>query len=346
MLSLLVILTVACLCACGVANQPDVTEPPVVTTEAPAITECTHKYVEVEYIKPLALKDGEVRYECSLCGDPYVDVIPMTHSLKVLAIGNSFSVDAVTYLWSICRQAGVIKLVVGNANIGGCSLDKHASMMESGEAAYTYTKYTTASPSTQKEVSIDTALLDEEWDIITIQQVSQNAGRPTTFSKLDAILDYVSEKRPNADIYWHMTWAYQQDSTHGGFANYSNDQMKMYEYITAATQSIVVPKDRIKGVIPCGTAMQNVRTSTVGDTITRDGYHASQSIGRYTLGLTWYAVLTGGPLKEACWYYPSNSEYKKDIEQNFHVIREAVANALEYPYEVTQSQYYQGAVGQ
>ena len=135
LLALLAILTVACLCACGVANQPDVTEQPVVTTEAPAITECTHKYVEVEYIKPLALKDGEVRYECSFCGDPYVDVIPMTHSLKVLAIGNSFSVDAVTYLWSICRQAGVIKLVVGNANIGGCSLDKHASMMESGEAA-------------------------------------------------------------------------------------------------------------------------------------------------------------------------------------------------------------------
>jgi hypothetical protein len=218
--------------------------------------------------------------------------------------------------------------------------------MESGEAAYTYAKYKSSSATTKTDISIDTALLDEEWDIITIQQVSQHAGKPSTLKKLDYVLDYISEKCPNADIYWHMTWAYQQDSTHSGFANYSNDQMKMYEYIAATTVSNIITNEKIKGVIPSGTAMQNVRTSTIGDTVTRDGYHASKATGRYTLGLTWYAVLTGGPISEKCWYYPSSAEYKSEIEQNSHIIREAVANALETPYEVTQSQYSQTAAEQ
>lgn len=39
---------------------------------------------------------------------------------------------------------------------------------------------------------------------------------------------------------------------------------------------------KIKMIIPTGTAIQNARTSFVGDHMNRDGYHLDLKIGRYT----------------------------------------------------------------
>ena len=311
-----------------------------ITTEAPAQPDapCDHMYKEISYTDALALKDGEIVYACKMCGFEDIETIPATKSLKVLAIGNSFSVDATQYLWGICKNAGVTDVVVGSLYIGGCSLDKHMSKINSGEAAYTYDKNTKGSFVKTEEVCIDDALLDEEWDFITIQQVSQYSGKQSTFKNLDAILDYISEKCPNAKIIWHMTWAYQQDSTHSGFANYYNDQTIMYESIAYTTQDIVEPNPKISGIIPAGTTIQNMRTSVIGDTLTRDGYHLKLDLGRYAASVTWYAYLTGGPVDKAVWY-PSKAEYKDAIEENYHIISECVANALETPYAVTESQY-------
>ena len=45
--------------------------------------------------------------------------------IKVLAIGNSFSEDAVEqYLYELAAAQGD-SLVIGNAYIGGCSIDRH-----------------------------------------------------------------------------------------------------------------------------------------------------------------------------------------------------------------------------
>ena len=46
-------------------------------------------------------------------------------TLRILAIGNSFSVDGVEhYLWELFDAAG-IPVVIGNMYIGGCTLEKH-----------------------------------------------------------------------------------------------------------------------------------------------------------------------------------------------------------------------------
>ena len=56
-------------------------------------------------------------------------------SLKVLAIGNSFSVDAMTYLYQVAMAEGVEEVILGNFFVGACTLKMHAGYMESGEAA-------------------------------------------------------------------------------------------------------------------------------------------------------------------------------------------------------------------
>ena len=45
--------------------------------------------------------------------------------LKILTIGNSFSVDCMEFVYQIAKAAGVEKIKLGNLYISGCSLGKH-----------------------------------------------------------------------------------------------------------------------------------------------------------------------------------------------------------------------------
>ena len=45
-------------------------------------------------------------------------------------------------------------------------------------------------------------------------------------------------------------------------------------------------------IIPAGTAIQNARTSFIGDNFNRDGYHLTFGLGRYTAACTWLEKIT------------------------------------------------------
>ena len=120
---LLAILMIVPLAACNKTEEPEVTtEPAPVQTTAeqtepatePPVTDCVHTYTEVITEKPKALKDGSKTLTCSACGDSRTEAIPATKTLKVLAIGNSFSSDATEYLWNIAKDGGVEKIIIGN----------------------------------------------------------------------------------------------------------------------------------------------------------------------------------------------------------------------------------------
>ena len=68
--------------------------------------------------------------------------VASTDSLKILAIGNSFSEDATEYIPMIARDLGIKNITVGNMYIGGCTIEKHASNARNNEAAYKYYKNT------------------------------------------------------------------------------------------------------------------------------------------------------------------------------------------------------------
>ena len=252
-------------------------------------------------------------------------------SVKILAIGNSFSVDAMEYLWHILKDGGVENITLGNLYIGGCSLERHASNIAADADAYAYYKNTAGSWVAEANVSVRRALTEEKWDIVTVQQASPYSGMPSSYSYLDSILRYVETNAPDAEIYWHMTWAYQQDSTHTGFANYKGDQTTMYNAILQAVASEVKTKEAIRGVIPAGTAIQNLRSSYIGDTITRDGYHLSLDYGRYTAALTWFAYFTGKSPDEIEWIPADHPILKNHLP----AIRAAVKGAIANPAKVT-----------
>ncbi len=267
--------------------------------------------------------------------DPEPVVVPQ--SIKILAIGNSFSDDATEHLYGILKDAGVEEVIIGNLYIGGCSIDTHWSNMKNDSAAYEFRYYNNKAEKTNTKRSVSYALALHDWDYITIQQVSQNSGQPETLGNLQNVLDYINQKKTNenAKIYWHSTWAYQQNSSHNGFNNYGKDQMKMYQAIIDTYQYIDEKYPSIDGVLPSGTAIQNLRTSYVGDSLTRDGYHLTYDVGRYTAALTWCSTLLGIDASLIDWV---PTEYIS-ISDDLDAIYEAVNNAVENPYEVTPSTF-------
>ena len=257
-------------------------------------------------------------------------------SIKILAIGNSFSADALEYLYGILSDVGYTSITLGNLYIGGCTLETHAGHFESNNAAYKYYINTSGTWSNTSDYKPLTALDSRDWDIVTMQQGSPKSGLADSFDPyLGNIISIVKSHCPSAELAWHMTWAYQATSTHSGFANYNNDQMTMYNAIVDATKSKILTNSNFSKVIPNGTAVQNMRTSFVGDNLTRDGYHMSYDKGRYLTALTFAKALTGCDLTDVT-YTPSSYTY---TEKEILAMKDAADKACATPYAVTVSAY-------
>ena len=295
---------------------------------------CKHSYKRTEKVKATVTVDGINEYTCRYCGDTYTENIG--NAVKILAIGNSFTVDGTEYLYDILTDAGIENVVLERLQIGGCSLDTHWTNISENNSKYSGTLYTKEGKLSTAS-SINYAISEYDWDFITIQQVSQDAGMPDSYGNLHNILEFLDQNKTNEDakIFWQMTWAYQQTSGHSGFENYNKDQMTMYNAIVNTLKGTVLADDLIDGIIPSATTMQNMRTSHLGDTLTRDGFHASYDYGRYAIALTWMKALTGISPEAVDWV-PADYAYVAD---NHDLICEAVNNAVEKPYEVTPSTY-------
>lgn len=257
-------------------------------------------------------------------------------SIHILAIGNSFSVDAMEYLYNILIQAGYKSVKLGNLYIGGCTLKTHAENMANGFQAYTYYTNTNGTWSSVSNYNSVDAIKGETWDYISMQQASGVSGMPDSYEPhLSTLVSTVRKLAPKAKLMWHMTWAYQANSTHSEFPNYGSNQMTMYNAIVSTVKSKVLTKPEFEFVIPSGTAIQNLRTSLYGDTITRDGYHLSYGVGRFAAALMWAKQISGCDLSKITWH-PSSYSY---TENQMAAIKEAVDNAYAHPYEVTQSTF-------
>lgn len=256
-------------------------------------------------------------------------------SIKILAIGNSFSADAMEYLHGILKDVGYDYVSLGNLYIGGCTLETHASHFATDSASYAYYETTDGEWTKTNYYTPYRALENEDWDYISLQQGSSVSGVESSYDPhLANLISVVTTKCPDAELVWHMTWAYQGNSTHSAFPTYSSDQMTMYNAIISAVQNKVLPHNFAK-IVPNGTAIQNMRTSFVGDTLTRDGYHLSYDKGRYIAALTFAKTITGCDLEKIT-YIPSSQSYTDGV---MAAMKESVNNAIAKPYEVTQSTY-------
>ncbi|PRD47392.1 DUF4886 domain-containing protein [Sphingobacterium haloxyli] len=254
------------------------------------------------------------------------------HVIKILAIGNSFSEDGIeNYLYDLALSTGK-EMIIGNLYIGGAPLSLHVKNANENAENYQYRKIgLDGTKVTTKNVSISQALDNENWDYISFQQASSLSGKyDVVMENLPVLVSYVREKvHPETQFVYHQTWAYQHDSNHKGFANYDRSQLTMYNAIADVSKKLS-KLGYFKYIIPAGTAIQNARTSSVGDTFTRDGYHLQLDYGRFTAACTWYEKIFDEDVRK------NSFKPEKVTELQAKIAKEAAHKAVRKPYKVSK----------
>jgi len=214
--------------------------------------------------------------------------------MKLLSIGNSFSTDAHFFLHRLAVLHGV-DLYTANLFIGGCSLETHWHNVNENNADYDYEINGNVA---ERKISIEEALAEDKWDVITFQQASAYSGIFETYEPyLTSLVDCVRTKQPQAKLFFHQTWSYENGSEHPGFVNYGCDSRKMFESIVTASEKAAKLIDAT--LIPAGTVIQHLRENVSefdyangGLSLCRDTFHLSNDYGRYAAAATWLRILS------------------------------------------------------
>lgn len=208
-------------------------------------------------------------------------------TLRILAIGNSYTVDATEQLGNIVREAGIgdDRYCVYRLNHNAARLKYYAEHLTSGELI------DVEHPCGDIDMELTKATLPEiisrPWDVIVLQQYSGDAVDYTTYNPyLRELITAITTScsNPRACLAWHMIWSYRD-----GFLSKEACGEQRWHLLSAAT-IMQMWNDGIDVIIPTGTAIQNARNTALQNDaqLTRDGTHLDPGIGRYIAACTFF----------------------------------------------------------
>jgi len=230
-------------------------------------------------LRLLALPLAVVMASCAAANPSAAD-----RPLKVLAIGNSFSICVLKHLPKAAEAAGK-KLEIVSLYIGGCSLQRHAENIEKAATQPDYAPYratwsypgvapedvpalkacTKAPDKNEQRSNIPQMLKADRWDIVTIQQASPSSWNPDTYSPYaEKLIDTIRALAPQAEIVVQQTWSYCNadgrifNAAKGAApGSWGFGQKEMYDRLAAAYAALAA-KHRLR-TIPTGRAIQLYR---------------------------------------------------------------------------------------
>ena len=172
-------------------------------------------------------------------------------TVKLMAIGNSFSRNALKFLPEIVTASGN-HLIVKHAMIGGCDFERHMRHADAFEA----NPHAPEGRPYEGKFSLKDLLVAEQWQYVTIQQASPKSFRPETFHPhADRLIAYIRKYAPQAEIIIHQTWAYRDDHAFWGLKNFNTDSM--YKGVRETYDALA--KERSLRQVPSGDAMEAAR---------------------------------------------------------------------------------------
>jgi hypothetical protein len=178
-------------------------------------------------------------------------------TIRLFLIGNSFSQNATRYLPQLAKEGGH-ELIIGRAELGGCSLQRHWEIAEAAEANPDDPK-----GKQYRGKSLRMLLSADKWDIVTIQQASIHSGNVETYRPYaQKLRDYVKSIQPQAEVVMHQTWAYRNDARSFGFIGKNKraqNQREMWENSRASYRTIA--GELGLRLIPNGDAFWNVNSA-------------------------------------------------------------------------------------
>ena len=262
------------------------------------------------------------------------EINPYFEELKILSVGNSFSVDTMEHLAEVALAAGVKKITLGNLYIGGCSINRHWSTAQNDIAAYKYYTNNGLGWENTPEYKSSDAIKSEKWDYISIQHGTADGSRYTSeesYENLPALVAYIKSLAwQGAKIEFNMAWVGETYKNHHEINSYNGDLESMYRNLTRITRDLVSNVAGIDIVSPTGTAVQNARVLCPGRDFTRDGFHLSYDLGRYMASLTFFKALTGAPISHIRWA----PEGVSDEDRRLAI--KCAEMAVDNPFEITK----------
>ena len=271
------------------------------------------------------------------------DDAPRDTTLRVLSIGNSFSIDANLILPQVVVDAGVPRdnFVLYATIYAGASLEYWDNIYTT-DTPLPYVHYMGGKllRLEDKEWTLRTLLQSQPWDVVVIQQASALSTNHKSFQPyMNRMIEYIRQDCPNKHVRigWQLTWSYPQTATSG----------PVYEEGWRKIAMIANQKCHDAGIdfiIPSGTAIQNARTTELGENsngITRDGLHLSFGVGVYIAAMTWYESIfrpiygksiIGVPVSKAIKDCDRGKEGFQEItDENYLICQQCVKEAVSDP---------------
>ena len=306
-------------------------------------------------------------------------------TLNVLCIGNSFTQDSVSYSPFIIKGlvGDDIDLNIGIAHKGGALLVQHCAAItnetqtltapngstttyEPSSVTYEYYKYTDGANSWVKvsgNPSIQSMIQDEDWDIITLQQGSNQAAleydyyyKPFIHKIEKKIFELINKPV-------HLEWFTIQ-----GKGTTTESRYNAWSAINNNSQ-ILMNTSGFDIISAFGTAVQNLRTINsieslgIGGGLTEDNAHLQEGLGclvaAYTHVITWlkfigfdYVSIIGESTRPNVswieshnipapnWGGSSNKQVIGITEDNCFLSQIAAINAVKKPFEIVDLNGY------
>ena len=206
-----------------------------------------------------------------------MNALVLVAALKVLAIGNSFSVCTQHELPQVAQSLGC-ELDLVTMTIGGCSFETHWKCLtdaannsyglawnrcgvKSGDwpelksllKPFERLDRKTKKKRMSKGANLEEVLKAVKFDVITVQQASHFSWQPQTYVPwADLLVAKVRELQPQAEIVVQETWSYTPWDKR--LADWKIDQNEMYAKLHDAYGAFA--KKHGFRVIPTGTAVQ------------------------------------------------------------------------------------------
>ena len=284
--------------------------------------------------------------------------------LKILMIGNSFSISVLSYGPQVAHRLDT-GMDICSLYIGGCSLARHAGNIRQAGVDPDFAPYavrwsydsleTGAEPPfagvlkpdgkgvPHRMANVPQMLAADKWDVVTIQQASHESWNPATYEPFAGeVIATVRKYAPQAKIVIQQTWSYCdadgriRDSASGGPGSWGFDQAGMFERL-AENYGALARKYGFE-IIPTGRAVQLYRESlpvrdiaddVVGNVRSENGAWKGDTIhlnkdGEYLQACVWVAKLLGADVAKLDWAPESAMRHP----ENAALIRRCAAAAV------------------
>lgn len=224
-------------------------------------------------------------------------------SVNILAIGDSYTEDAVAYLPQMLREAGVTTVKIATLTQKNTSLQRLVESVKSKEKDFILATSVEGGGFHYypRQVSLVEGLTSgDKWDYVVLQQQMELSDNYATYQPyLNELLSIVLQHHPESEIAWHLVWAYGQGASEGSLSESSSVQATRYQAILDAAHKVQAATG-IMTIVPTGKVIQALReakTDTTGNDMLRDSNHLDLGAGRYAAACTWFETLVA-PLED------------------------------------------------